>query len=52
MKKVAAQVPHLFHKVGSVDTLKRLAQKSHFVWKRVRQSLKNKRNETLFQEAE
>jgi hypothetical protein len=35
-----------------VDTLKRLAKKSHFGWKRLRKSLKKKRNKTLFQEAE
>ena len=51
IKRVAAHLQRLFDKVVSLDTLKRLARKWQLVWKRIRKSLKSKRDETAFQQA-
>lgn len=48
MKTVAAQVLEKFHKKISLDTLKRLAKGFQFSWRRIRKSLKKKRNQAAF----
>lgn len=52
MKRLARRVEHVFHKIVSVDTLKRWARKSGLVWKRIRKSLKDKREEAAFRQAQ
>ncbi len=49
MKIVSAQVLEKFHKTLSVDTLKRLAKGMKFSWRRIRKSLKKKRNQAEFE---
>ena len=48
MKTVAAQVGEKLHKKISLDTLKRLAKGFQFSWRRIRKSLKEKRNQAAF----
>lgn len=52
MKRLALRVEQVFHKIVSVDTLKRWARKSGLVWKRIRKSLKDKREEAAFRLAQ
>lgn len=52
MKRLALRVEQVFHKIVSVDTLKRWAKKTGLVWKRIRKSLKDKREEAAFRQAQ
>jgi len=51
LKLVIDEIGKKFNRFLSMSTLKRLAKKLGFTWKRVRKSLKNKRNQEDFDEA-
>lgn len=52
IKRLALRVEQVFHKIVSLDTLKRWARRSGLVWKRIRKSLKDKREEAAFRQAQ
>lgn len=52
IKCVAAQLTALCHKIVSLTTLRRIAKELGLVWKRIRKSLKAKRDENAFQQAQ
>jgi len=52
LKRVAAQLLLLTQKIVSLTTLRRIAKQSKLVWKRIRTSLKSKRDEIAFHQAQ
>lgn len=51
IRQVAAKIKEKFNKEISIETIKRIAKKLNFVWKRIRKSLKAKRDEESFLQA-
>ncbi len=49
LKKILADIKEEINVVISVDTLKRLCKKAGLIWKRVRKSLRSKRNQEDFE---
>jgi len=51
-KMIIADISEQLNKTVSISTLKRIIKKAELRWKRVRKSVKNKRNEKEFEKAE
>jgi len=51
LKKILSDLTHEMKIVVSIDTLKRLCKKAGLIWKRVRKSLRSKRNQAAFDAA-
>ncbi|MBL8192933.1 MAG: IS630 family transposase [Blastocatellia bacterium] len=52
LKKIIAEIEQQFNKIISIDIVKRTIKSSDYIWKRIRKSLKTKRDEDQFRQSQ